>query len=71
MPFPKRRIPDQDPANPDAYVGNIWGWKFSFFSLALILLLLVWMAIRYANLEPDAQGHTDPVEAIDPSSSGQ
>lgn len=71
MPFPKRSIPDQDPANPDAYVGNIWGWKFSFLSLALILLMLVWMAIRYARLEPDTQGAQDPVEASDPPSSSQ
>ncbi|MCB0633153.1 MAG: hypothetical protein R2824_13080 [Saprospiraceae bacterium] len=29
------------------YIGNIWGWKFSFIGLALILLLLGVMLYRH------------------------
>ncbi|PHN03783.1 hypothetical protein [Flavilitoribacter nigricans] len=32
------------------YIGNIWGWKFSFIGLALILLLLALMAYRHWKL---------------------
>lgn len=35
------------------YVGNIWGWKFSYFSAILILALLLLMAYRYAQLPPE------------------
>lgn len=29
------------------YIGNMWGWKFSFFSLAMILVLSAVIAFRY------------------------
>jgi predicted MFS family arabinose efflux permease len=35
------------------YVGNIWGWRFSYFSLILILAMLALMLYRYAQLPPD------------------
>lgn len=33
------------------YVGNIWGWKFSFFGLGLIICMLLFMFFRYQSLE--------------------
>ena len=29
-----------DPAKPDEYLGNIWGWRFSAFGAALLLGLI-------------------------------
>ena len=33
------------------YIGNIWGWKFSIISLAIILFFLFLALYRYATLE--------------------
>ena len=33
------------------YIGNIWGWKFSFLALALIILLGITMLARQCYLE--------------------
>lgn len=30
-----------------AYIGNMWGWKFSLFSLALILIFSAFIAFEY------------------------
>ena len=30
-----------NPEDPDAYVGNIWGWKFSAFGAFLLIGLIV------------------------------
>ncbi len=30
-----------DPENPNEYIGNIWGWKFSAFGAALLIGLFV------------------------------
>ncbi len=44
---------DQDPIKPPwdewdgEYIGNMWGWKFSLFALALILALLAIVFYRY------------------------
>jgi predicted MFS family arabinose efflux permease len=32
------------------YIGNIWGWKFSFIGLALLILLLGLMIYRHYAL---------------------
>ena len=29
------------------YIGNIWGWKFSYYGLGLILVMLLIVGIRY------------------------
>ena len=42
--------PSKDPFDGE-YIGNIWGWKFSFMGLALIVGLVVLMAYRHAQLE--------------------
>lgn len=37
--------------NPESeYIGNIWGWKFSFISLGIIVAMLLIMLLRYAYL---------------------
>ncbi len=36
--------------NNDEYVGNIWGWKFSLFGLALIVFLSGLMIYRHYTL---------------------
>ena len=33
------------------YIGNIWGWKFSFISLAIILFFIALMAYRHWTLK--------------------
>ena len=33
------------------YIGNIWGWKFSFISLAVITVLSLYVWYRYATQE--------------------
>jgi predicted MFS family arabinose efflux permease len=35
------------------YIGNMWGWKFSFFGLFLILALAILMVVRYTQLPPE------------------
>ena len=38
------------------YIGNIWGWKWSFISLAIILSVVALMAYRHFTLtEEDRQ----------------
>jgi hypothetical protein len=29
------------------YIGNIWGWKFSYLSLIIILVIAALMLVRY------------------------
>lgn len=49
--FSKRTTKDSKP-NPfaankeDEYIGNMWGWRFSFFSLGIILLFFILFLIR-------------------------
>ena len=33
------------------YLGNIWGWKFSFISLAVIVVLSIYVIYSYATQE--------------------
>ena len=33
------------------YPGNIWGWKFSFISLGIIVVLLILAFYRYSALD--------------------
>lgn len=35
----------------EEYIGNIWGWKFSFISLGIIVAMLLLMWYRYATME--------------------
>ncbi len=38
------------------YMGNIWGWKFSWISLAIILATIALMVVRYYTMDdpPDS-----------------
>lgn len=49
----KRRSIFSDPPEADGqkYLGNIWGWKFSWISLAIILFFLGLMLARYAYMK--------------------
>lgn len=46
----------------DNYIGNIWGWKFSWFGLVLLMVLLALILYRHYALgvpifiDPDMQG---------------
>jgi len=53
------------------YIGNIWGWKFSLFGAALILLLGAAIAYRHYTLDVPL-GIEDPLkpEATSADSSG-
>jgi Arabinose efflux permease len=33
------------------YIGNIWGWKFSFFSLFFLVALILLMWYRFESLD--------------------
>ena len=37
------------------YIGNIWGWKFSLISLAIILFFFLLMGMRYTYLKQTGQ----------------
>ncbi|MCB0678071.1 MAG: hypothetical protein KDC30_15330 [Saprospiraceae bacterium] len=52
----------RDPFDGD-YIGNIWGWKFSFIGLGMILFFVLLMWYRYATLDPDRPG-TSPMEEV-------
>jgi len=51
----------KDFKDEQGYVGNIWGWKFSLFSLILILVMLSVMGIRYCYLEQSSQEDTTEI----------
>lgn len=49
------------------YIGNIWGWKFSLFGLALILLLFGVIVYRHYVLDiPIKLKRPEPVETLLP-----
>ena len=37
------------------YIGNIWGWKISYWSLGLLLFMLLAMGARYYYLKSTDQ----------------
>lgn len=52
------------------YIGNPWGWRFSLFGLALILLLLAIMIYRHLSLgvpfnwQPEPEKQEVPVDSL-------
>ena len=47
------------------YIGNIWGWKFSFISLGIIVAMLLLMLFRYSvnnNQPPSSEKQSIAVE---------
>ncbi len=48
----KKESPDQKPPFSDTgYVGNVWGWKFSYLSLVIILVTLAAVLARYCYVK--------------------
>lgn len=48
------------------YLGNIWGWKFSFISLAVIIILSIYVVYSYATQEvPIEPTHQEPIQKND------
>jgi len=46
------------------YVGNIWGWKFSYFGLGLLLFMLLFCYLRYQSLEVKPDNIFIPVDKV-------
>ena len=44
-------MPEKKDPYDGEYIGNIWGWKFSFFGLAIILFLLAVISYRHYTLD--------------------
>ena len=47
------------------YIGNIWGWKFSFISLGIIVVMLLIMYFRYTYIQnnpPNSEKQTITTE---------
>lgn len=49
----------------DEYPGNIWGWKFSFVGLGLIVVLGGLMIYQHITLGVPLEGHEIPVSFQD------
>ena len=48
------------------YLGNIWGWKFSFISLAVIIVLSIYVIYSYATQEATIEPtHQEPIQEKD------
>ncbi|MCB0661235.1 MAG: hypothetical protein KDC24_00735 [Saprospiraceae bacterium] len=46
----KKRIADYQTEDDPNYIGNMWGWKLSYISLAIILFFIAWMAyLHWSN----------------------
>jgi len=43
------------------YIGNIWGWKFSFIALFVVVVMGIFMFIRYKQVGKPFLS-TDPTE---------
>ncbi len=48
----------------DIYIGNIWGWKWSFISLAIILIVMSMAVCRYIIVQPDQLFDPDQIEEL-------
>ncbi len=57
MPF---KLPDND-----EYLGNMWGWKVSYWSLAFIVLVFTVMVARSCYLEKNPQDRVLEPEKIE------
>ena len=44
------------------YIGNVWGWKFSFISLGIILFFLFIAIYRFATLDQQATTPNEKTE---------
>ena len=46
----------------DMYIGNIWGWKWSYISLIIILIVFGIAVCRYIVIKPDKLIEPDQIE---------
>lgn len=46
------------------YIGNIWGWKFSWWALVIIALLTVWVFIRSQNAKQLGTSEKQTIEHV-------
>lgn len=56
---------DSQENSDNEYIGNIWGWKFSFISLGIIVAMLLLMLFRYTinnNLPPSSDSQNIIIE---------
>jgi len=53
---------NQGDEKDDLYIGNIWGWKWSYISLAIILIVMSMAVCRYIIVQPDHLIDPDQVE---------
>ena len=54
----------KDQEDDSNYIGNIWGWKFSLWSLAIILLLTIWVLIRSQHAKNQNLDTQQPIEHV-------
>jgi len=47
-------------AEDKEYPGNIWGWKFSFISLGIIVVMLFLAIYKYSSLDHSPPIFEDP-----------
>lgn len=57
----KQNVPADDASNED-YIGNMWGWKFSFISLFFILIFVGWLVYSHHYRVIPESMEKDPVE---------
>jgi len=62
----KDNTPYRDLEFDSEYIGNIWGWKFSMFGLALIVILSVLMFWRHdvTGTEPGFEKMEAPADKL-------
>ncbi len=59
------KINDAPENSDEEYIGNIWGWKFSFISLGIIVAMLLLMWYRYTTIithPSDSESQTITIE---------
>jgi hypothetical protein len=56
--------PRENTDKEEDYIGNIWGWKISYISLAVIVLLLSIMGLRYCTMDPGSRTQPEEIEII-------
>ena len=53
---------NQGDEKDDLYIGNIWGWKWSYISLAILLIVTTMAVCQYIIVQPDQLIDPDQIE---------
>ena len=53
---------NQGDEKDDLYIGNIWGWKWSYISLAILLIVMTIAVCQYIIVQPDQLIDPDQIE---------